>query len=72
MDSLKDIPQLIRLEPESKFYTAWYAEKLWTLIPSQAIVGQFLQTFRDFPQRQKSAAFNLDRILTQMQALGKD
>jgi arylsulfatase len=24
--------------PESKFYTAWYAEKLWTLVPSQAIV----------------------------------
>jgi arylsulfatase A-like enzyme len=57
--------------PESKFYTAWYAEKLWTLIPSQAIVGQFLQTFRNFPQRQKSAAFNLERVLQLMQNAGK-
>lgn len=57
--------------PESKFYTAWYAEKLWTLMPSQAIVGQFLQTFRDFPQRQKSAVFNIERVLQQMQ-LSKD
>ena len=57
---------------KSKFYTAWYAEKLWTIIPSQAIVGQFLQTFRDFPQRQKSANFNIERVLQQMQTLGKD
>jgi len=67
----------LRKDPLSKrrnrsFYTAWYAEKLWTLIPSQAIVGQFLQTFRDFPQRQKSAAFNFEQVLQKMQALGKD
>jgi arylsulfatase A-like enzyme len=57
--------------PESKFYTPWYAEKLWTLIPSQAIVGQFFQTFREFPQRQKSAAFNIERVLQLMQSAGK-
>jgi arylsulfatase A-like enzyme len=75
----RTIPLVINLRedpfeqtPESKFYTAWYAEKLWTLIPSQAIVGQFLQTFREFPQRQKSASFNLERVLQQMDAVTKD
>ena len=53
--------------PESKMYTRWYGDKLWTLMPAQAIVGQFLQTFREFPQRQKSTTFNIDRILEQMQ-----
>jgi arylsulfatase A-like enzyme len=58
--------------PESKMYTRWYGDKLWTLMPAQAIVGQFLQTFREFPQRQKSANFNVDRVLEQMQKVSKD
>jgi arylsulfatase A-like enzyme len=58
--------------PDSKMYTRWYGDKLWTLMPAQAIVGQFLQSFREFPQRQKSTTFNIDRILEQMQTIGKD
>jgi arylsulfatase len=57
--------------PESKMYTRWYGDKLWTLLPAQVIVGQFLQTFREFPQRQKSATFNVDKILEQMQKASK-
>jgi len=53
--------------PDSPMYTRWYADKLWTLMPAQLVVGQFLQTFREFPQRQKSASFNLDQILLNMQ-----
>jgi hypothetical protein len=41
-------------------------------VPAQAIVGQFLQSFRDFPQRQKSASFNIDKILEKMQKVNKD
>jgi arylsulfatase len=33
------------------------------LVPAQAYVGQFLATFKDFPQRQKSASFNMDDVL---------
>jgi arylsulfatase len=29
-------------------------------------VGQFLATFRDFPQRQKAASFNLDEIMAKL------
>jgi len=57
--------------PESKMYTRWHGDKLWTMLPAQVIVGQFLQTFREFPQRQKSATFNVDRILEQMQKASK-
>jgi arylsulfatase len=38
------------------------------MIPAQAIVGQFLVTFKEFPQRQKSAAFNIQQVLDQMRA----
>jgi arylsulfatase len=58
--------------PDSKMYYRWYGDKLWTMVPAQAIVGQFLQSFRDFPQRQKSASFNIDKILETMQKVGKD
>jgi hypothetical protein len=52
---------------DSKMYTRWYGDKLWVMLPAQAIVGQFLQTFKEFPQRQKSSTINVDRILMQMQ-----
>ena len=32
------------------------------LVPAQAFVGQFLPTFRDYPQRQKAASFNMDEV----------
>jgi hypothetical protein len=33
----------------------------------QAIVAQQIQAFKQFPPRQKPAAFNLDAVLAQMQ-----
>jgi arylsulfatase A-like enzyme len=56
------------VSPDSQMYTRWYGDKLWVMVPAQAIVGLFLQSFKEFPQRQKSATFNLDRVLTQMQS----
>jgi arylsulfatase len=49
-------------------YTRWYGDKLWVMVPAQAIVGQFLITFKEFPQRQKSASFNVQQVLDQMRA----
>ena len=56
--------------PESKMYDRWYGDKLWVMVPAQAVVGQFLQTFKDFPQRQKSATANIQRVLEEMQSQG--
>jgi arylsulfatase len=33
----------------------------------QAVVGKFLETFQEFPQRQKSASFNIDQVLQQLE-----
>jgi hypothetical protein len=30
---------------------------LWTLVPAQAIVGNFLARFKEFPPSQKSGSF---------------
>jgi len=36
------------------------------LVPAQAFVGQFLTTFKDYPQRQKAATFNMDEVLAKL------
>jgi hypothetical protein len=36
-------------------------------VPAQEFVGQFLMTFKDYPQRQKAASFNMDEIFKKLQ-----
>ncbi|MCX5810360.1 MAG: arylsulfatase [Proteobacteria bacterium] len=52
---------------ESPMVFRWMADKLWAFVPMQGVVGQFLQTFKEFPQRQKSASFNIEQVLQQME-----
>jgi arylsulfatase len=51
---------------DSQLYARWYGDKLWVMVPAQAIVGQFLMSFKEFPQRQKSASVNIQQVLDQM------
>ena len=37
------------------------------LVPAQDYVGKFLITFKDYPQRQKAASFNLDDVFKKLQ-----
>jgi len=55
-----------RAEYESMGYTQWWAERMFMFAPAGAYVGRWLQSFREFPPRQKPGTFNLDRV---MQAL---
>jgi hypothetical protein len=45
------------------FYDKWKADHAFLLVPAQAIVGEFLQTFKDFPPRQRPASFSIDQAL---------
>jgi arylsulfatase len=40
------------------------------VLASQAIVAEFVQTFKDFPPRQKPASFTIDDALAAMSAAG--
>jgi arylsulfatase len=40
------------------------------LVPAQDYVGQFLLTFRDYPQRQKAASFNMDEVMLKLKEAG--
>jgi arylsulfatase len=52
-----------RADVTSNTYYDWLLDHAFLLVPAQDYVGQFLATFRDFPQRQKAASFNLDEIM---------
>jgi hypothetical protein len=44
-------------------YTHWATERMYLLAPAGGYVAQWLQSFRDFPPRQKPGSFNLDRVM---------
>jgi hypothetical protein len=48
-------------------YGKWWGEKLWTMVPAVTIVGEFLQTFRDYPPSQRSGTFTIERALAMVQ-----
>ncbi len=48
---------------ESDFYRRFQADKLWTLVPAQAIAARFIQSFKDYPPSQRSGSMNLDQVM---------
>ena len=56
-----------RADENSNGYWNWVLEHIFVLYPAQALAAEQLKTFAEFPPRQKPAAFNLDRVLDQMQ-----
>ena len=44
-------------------YDRWYVEHMFTFAPAAAYVGQWMQSFREFPPRMKPGSFNLDRVM---------
>jgi arylsulfatase len=37
------------------------------LTPAQQYVGEFLETFKEYPPRQKAASFSVDQVLEKLQ-----
>ncbi len=54
-----------RAPEEAIGYDRWRIDRVFLLVPAQATVAQFLQTFKEFPPRQRPAAFNMDLIVQQ-------
>jgi arylsulfatase A-like enzyme len=55
-----------RADITSNTYSDWLLDHAFLMVPAQAYVGQFLMTFKDYPQRQKAASFNLDEVLQKL------
>jgi arylsulfatase len=55
-----------RADITSNTYYDWIIDHAFLLVPAQAYVGQFLMTFKDYPQRQKAASFNMDEVMEKL------
>ena len=53
-------------EIDAMGYQRWRAERMFVLVPAQAYVAQFLETFKEFPPRQKPASFSIDQVLEKL------
>jgi arylsulfatase len=59
-----------RADITSNTYYDWLIDHAFQLVPAQAYVGQFLMTFKDYPQRQKAASFNMDEVFAKLKENG--
>ena len=57
-----------RADENSNGYWNWVLEHIFVIYPMQALAAEQIQSFREFPPRQKPAAFNLDAVMAQMSA----
>ena len=48
-------------------YERWRVEHLFVMVPAQAYVGKFLETFKDYPPRQKPGSFSIDQVMENME-----
>jgi arylsulfatase A-like enzyme len=46
-----------RMDSEGAGYSQWWAKHMFLMAPAMVKVGQFKQTFEEFPQRQKPGSF---------------
>jgi len=53
-------------EENAMGYQQWYVEHMFAIAPAAVYVGRWLQSFIDFPPRQKPGSFNLDRVMEQV------
>ena len=59
-----------RSQITSNTYYDWLLDRAFLLVPAQAYVGKFLQTFQEFPPRQKAASFTLDQVMEKIKSPG--
>ena len=57
-----------RAENESIGYNTWWVDHMFVFAPAAAYVGEWVQSFNEFPPRQKPGSFNLDNV---MEAIAK-
>ncbi|MGI9472716.1 MAG: arylsulfatase [Rubripirellula sp.] len=66
----------LRLDPyeradiTSNTYYDWLLDHAFLLVPAQDYIGNFMQSFKEFPPRQEAASFNLDEVMKKLQDSG--
>lgn len=56
-----------RAQITSNTYYDWCLDHAFLAVPAQAIVGKFLETFKEYPPSQKPASFSIDQVMEKLQ-----
>jgi arylsulfatase len=59
---------LERADTTSNTYYDWLLSKLYMFGAAAGIVEEFLQTFKEYPPRQRAATFTIDQALEKMKS----
>jgi arylsulfatase len=63
----------LRLDPyeradiTSNTYYDWTMQRAFLFVPAQAFVANFIETFKEFPPRQKPSSFSVDQVMEQLE-----
>jgi len=57
-----------RADITSNTYWSWFFENDYLALAATAVVAQFLETFKEFPPRQKAASFTIDQVVAKLEA----
>jgi hypothetical protein len=57
-----------RADITSNTYWDWFVDSAILVITASAVVAQFLETFKEFPPRQKAASFTIDQAMAKLEA----
>ncbi len=61
-----------RARMTSNSYYDWMIDRVYLVLASTMIVSQFLDTFHEFPPRQRAATFSIDQAVEKLQAFLAD
>ena len=61
-----------RADHEVADYDHWRVDHAFVLVPAQGYVAGHLDTFKEFPPRQKPGSFSLDQVLEALQSAPKN
>jgi arylsulfatase A-like enzyme len=57
-----------RADITSNTYYDWWMDHAFICVPAQKIVGQFLETFKEFPSSQRAGSFGIDQVMDQLKS----
>jgi arylsulfatase len=57
-----------RADVTSNTYYDWLIDNDYLVLAATALVTQFLQTFQEFPPRQKAASFTIDQVVAKLES----
>src|SRR6218665_1779106 len=58
-----------RADITSNTYFDWFFENDFLVLAATSLVAQFLETFEEFPPRQKAASFTIDQVVAKVEAM---